>query len=185
MCSFQLRAARLRVLVAHLMLIALGASAVVVRCAPPALAQSSRRSVVVGYRHPTARTIADPFRRPLNPFSAGNRGLEYATSPGDPLRAIGGGVVSFAGRIAGRMYVTVLHPDGLRSSTSYLARLAVRRGDVVAAGQILGWAGTTNAHLGVRSGSLYLDPAVLFSHPRPRHAVLVSAARTPAVVGAR
>lgn len=182
MFPFRLRAARRRAVVAFLVLVASSLSVVVARSAPPALAASSDVPRGGGYRPPTDRSIEDPFRRPLNPFASGNRGLEYSTSPGDPLRAIGDGVVTFAGRIAGRWYVTVLHPDGLRSSTSYLARLAVARGDVVSAGQILGWAGVANAHLGVRSGRLYLDPAVLFSLPRPRHAVLV---RRRPVTGAR
>lgn len=180
MSAFQLRSARRRAVVAALALAVVCAASSAALCAGPALAAPTGGSRTDSYRPPTQAPVVDPFRRPLNPFAAGNRGLEYGTSPGDPLRSIGGGVVTFAGRIAGRMYVTVLHPDGLRSSLSYLARLAVRQGQSVRAGQVLGWAGTTNAHLGVRTGALYLDPAMLFAAGRPRHAVLV---RSSPVVG--
>src|SRR5690349_10370437 len=73
------------------------------------------------YRPPVDAPVVDTFRLPDGPYGAGNRGLEYATSPGDPVRAIGDGLVVFAGPVAGNDAVTVLHPDGLRSSYSYLA----------------------------------------------------------------
>ena len=75
----------------------------------------------------------------------------------------------FAGTIAHRLYVTVLHPDGLRSSYSYLATIAVTVGQAVSGGDAIGTAGA-RMHLGVRRGDRYLDPATLF---RRGHARLV------------
>lgn len=120
------------------------------------------------YRPPTDRPILDRFRPPPHPYGPGNRGIEYATSPGDPITAIGDGTVVFAGQVAGTLHVTVLHPDGLRSSYSFLTRMAVRTGQPVRAGQVIG-AADRGFHLGVRAGDEYIDPESIFggqSHAR-------------------
>ncbi len=117
---------------------------------------------VVHYRPPVDAPVVDGFRLPDGPFGAGNRGLEYATVPGTPVRAIGDGLVVFAGPVAGNRAVTVLHPDGLRSSYSYLAEIQVTTGDRLTIGQGIGTAGE-RLHLGVRSGGTYLDPSALFT----------------------
>ncbi len=114
------------------------------------------------YRPPVDAPVVDGFRLPNGPFGAGNRGLEYDTVPGQAVRAIGDGLVVFAGPVAGVDYVTVLHPDGLRSSYGYLAERLVTVGDRVVVGQTVGTAGE-RLHLGVRSGGTYLDPAALFT----------------------
>jgi murein DD-endopeptidase MepM/ murein hydrolase activator NlpD len=135
------------------------------------------------YRPPVDAPVVDGFRLPNGPYGAGNRGLEYATVPGRPVRAIGDGLVVFAGRVAGNRAVTVLHPDGLRSSYSYLADVRVEVGDRVTIGQTVGTAGE-RFHLGVRAGGTYLDPAALFStavvHLVPVDAGPVPGASSPA-----
>jgi murein DD-endopeptidase MepM/ murein hydrolase activator NlpD len=113
------------------------------------------------YRPPVDAPVVDGFRLPDGPYGAGNRGLQYATSPGDPVHAIGDGLVVFAGPVGGTRAVTVVHPDGLRSSYSYLAEVRVDVGQPVARGTTIGLAGET-FHLGVRAGGTYLDPAALF-----------------------
>jgi murein DD-endopeptidase MepM/ murein hydrolase activator NlpD len=115
------------------------------------------------------------FEAPDGPYGRGHRGLDYAVVDGDPVRAVGDGVVVFAGAVAGNRYVTVLHPNGLRTTSSYLRDVAVSRGRRVVAGTILG---TTTARflLTIRSGDVYLDPAGLIGSggpTRPRHARLV------------
>ena len=112
------------------------------------------------YRSPVQAPVTDPFRAPLTPFGPGNRGLEYGTRAGQTVRAIGAGVVTFAGSIGGSRYVTVSHADGLRSSYSYLAEILVDEREVVATGAPVGRAGPS-FHLGVRCGDAYLDPAAL------------------------
>ena len=89
------------------------------------------------------------------------------------MRALGSGTVTFAGPVGGRLAVTVLHPDGRRSSLTGLAVLLVGTGDLVDRSTLLGLAGP-GLHLGVREGDRYVDPALLFSE-RPRHARLVRA----------
>ena len=116
------------------------------------------------YHPPVDAPVTDPFRPPSVPWGPGNRGIEYATRPGTPVVAIGPGVVVFAGVIAGERYVTVRHPDGLRSSYSYLATIAVAEGDTVSGVSVVGLAGP-RLHLGVRRGDVYLDPASLWGRP--------------------
>lgn len=113
------------------------------------------------YRPPVDAPVIDPFRPPAQPWLPGNRGLEYATPPGTLVRAIGPGVVSFAGPVAGSLHVTVTHPDGLRSSYSFLAAVRTVAGATVAAGDVVGVA-AAQLHLGVRRGDRYLDPASLW-----------------------
>jgi murein DD-endopeptidase MepM/ murein hydrolase activator NlpD len=114
------------------------------------------------YLPPLSGMVVDPFRAPSTPFGPGNRGLEYATSPGTDVRAIGAGTVTFAGAVGGSRHVTVAHADGLRSSYSYLAEVLVEEGHVVAVGEILGRT-ADRFHLGVRCGAIYVDPAELLA----------------------
>ena len=125
-----------------------------VRAAGPAAA--------VTYRPPVDAPVVDPFRPPENNWNAGNRGLEYATTPGTLVGAAAAGEVVFAGPVADGLHVVVLHDDGLRTSYSFLTLVAVHRGDRVVQGQTVGTA-QARFHFGVRAGDAYLDPALLFS----------------------
>jgi len=125
----------------------------------PAQAQDSARETLL--RPPTSAPILDGFRAPDNPYGPGNRGIEYATAPGDPIVAAGPGQVVFAGPVAGRLYITVDHGGGLLSSYSYLESLAVSRGQQVAAGQRIAVA-SGPMHFGTRIHGSYVDPATLF-----------------------
>jgi murein DD-endopeptidase MepM/ murein hydrolase activator NlpD len=111
--------------------------------------------------------VVDPFRPPPSPYAPGNRGIEYRTVPGSPVRAAADGRVSFAGPMAGSLYVTVAHADGIRTSYSYLDRVLVVRGARVTRGQPVGVAGA-RLHVGARRGDTYLDPASLWSRGPPR-----------------
>src|SRR4051794_22690054 len=115
----------------------------------------------VAYRPPVDAPIVDQFRPPAEDWNAGNRGLEYATAPGDPVTASADGEVVFAGQVGGGLHVVVLHDDGIRSSYSFLQPIAVHRGDKVRQGQPVGTA-TDHFHFGARAGDAYLDPALLF-----------------------
>jgi Peptidase family M23/Putative serine esterase (DUF676) len=113
------------------------------------------------YSPPVSAPIADPFRPPGGPYGAGNRGLEYDTEPGDPVRASADGTVIFAGPVAGTLHVTVRHADGVRTSYSFLAVIEVVLGQRVRAGDRVAIAGE-RLHFGARSGDAYFDPAALF-----------------------
>ncbi len=122
------------------------------------------------YQWPVDSAVADWFRPPATPWGRGNRGLEFATVPGEPVRSAGSGRVVFAGRIGLSWYVTVAHPDRLRVSYSHLEGLQVIAGEMVAAGQVVGAAGP-RLHVGVRAGEAYLDPAVVFGGRRRVHLI--------------
>ncbi len=113
------------------------------------------------YRWPVRAPTVDPFRPPATRYGPGNRGLEMATEAGQTVVAAREGRVTFAGPVAGQLYVTVLHPDGVRTSYSYLASVTVTRGQTVAAGQAIGTTGS-RLHVGARIGTVYVDPAILF-----------------------
>jgi hypothetical protein len=64
------------------------------------------------------------------------------------------------------LHVVVLHPDGLRTSYSFLAAVDVRRGDRVARGDVVGRAGAA-LHWGARVGDEYVDPLGLLGAAGP------------------
>lgn len=110
---------------------------------------------------PVAAPVSDGFRAPITIWGAGNRGLEYDTSPGDPVAASADGQVVFAGRVADGLHVTIAHGDGLRTSYSFLAEITVTVGRRVHQGDQVGVAGDS-FHFGARLDDRYIDPATLF-----------------------
>ena len=126
--------------------------------------------VPVAYRPPVdAAPVVDPFRPPADDYGAGNRGVDYATTPAQPVRAAAGGEVTFAGPIGGEHHVVVLHADGLRTSYSFLGGIGVRRGQRVRLGDRIGTSDPSGRplHFGVRAGEAYLDPLVLLGQRPP------------------
>lgn len=107
--------------------------------------------------HPVQAPIVDTFRPPAQPWAPGNRGIDYATTPGQTVHASAAGDVVFAGQVGGSLFVVVAHDDGLRTTYAFLDAIAVRRGQRVAQGDVVGLAGS-GLHFGVRRGEQYLDP---------------------------
>lgn len=113
--------------------------------------------------HPTLLT---PFRPPRSRFGSGHRGVDLAAAVGDAIRAAGGGVVVYAGQLAGRGVVSIDHPAGLRTTYEPITA-TVKAGDRVATGHRIGvlqgghssCARAACLHWGARlpDGS-YLDP---------------------------
>ncbi len=77
------------------------------------------------------------FDPPAVRWGSGHRGVDLAAAPGSEVRSPGAGVVAFAGPVAGRGVVTVLHDDGLRSSLEPVDA-DVAPGDRVGPGTVLG-----------------------------------------------
>lgn len=115
--------------------------------------------------HPTVLRGWDP---PSTPYGRGHRGVDLAAPPGTPVRAVAAGQVSFAGRVAGRGVVSVeLTGTDLRTTYEPVTA-AVRKGDEVEPGQVVGVVEATGAHCGgacVHWGLLkdetYLNPLSL------------------------
>jgi hypothetical protein len=157
--------------------LALVLATLVALCAAPPSARAGAPAAVT-YRPPVDAPVVDPFR-PADPnWNAGNRGLEYATTPGTAVSASAAGEVVFAGPVGDGLHVVVLHDDGLRTSYSFLQLIAVRRGDKVTQGQTVGTA-QARFHFGVRAGDAYLDPALLFGGGPPQVHLVPEELRRP------
>jgi murein DD-endopeptidase MepM/ murein hydrolase activator NlpD len=121
-----------------------------------------------------AAPVSDGFRPPTQPWMPGNRGITFATRPGQVVRAVLGGDVVFAGPIAHQRYVTIRIADRRRVTYSFLASITVQVGDVVPMGATVGVTGTTPFQLGYLDGDAYLDPSPLLARACARsHAALV------------
>ena len=123
------------------------------------------------WTRPVDGPVVRGFDAPTSRYGPGHRGADLAVPDGTPVRAAGDGVVTFAGVVAGTLHVVVAHAGDLRTSYSFLAVAAVRRGEVVHRGDVIGTTGgPTGAHpagfhLGLRRGDDYLDPMLLFGPP--------------------
>ena len=152
-------------------------AAVVVVLTTCVLAAAVPAGAAPAFIAPVDGPVIDGFRPPPGPYGPGNRGLEYGVAPGEEVRAAADGEVVFAGRIGPSAHVVVLHGDGLRTSYSFLADTAVRRGQRVGQGQVVGRSGST-LHFGARMGERYLDPALLLTEaPLEVHLVPVELRR--------
>ncbi|MFF9014493.1 M23 family metallopeptidase [Streptomyces sp. NPDC014870] len=60
---------------------------------------------------PPRPEIVRGWEPPAGPYAAGHRGLDLAAPVGAPVRAAASGVVTFAGRVAGRGVLTLTLPD--------------------------------------------------------------------------
>lgn len=124
---------------------------------------------------PLVRARFDP---PAQPWLPGHRGVDLATEPGESVMAAGEGVIAYAGPLAGRGVVSIVHPGGLRTTYEpVLAEVAV--GMVVRRGQVIAtvdrWPVGHPAcpvgsclHWGARLGSRYIDPLSLLERPKVR-----------------
>ncbi|MFD6053185.1 murein hydrolase activator EnvC family protein [Agromyces sp. NPDC060279] len=139
-----------------------------------AVSLAAGRSADTGWLWPVGppATITAPFRAPPTPYAPGHRGIDLAAAAGGPVRAPAGGVVSFAGTVAGRPLVAVDHGDGYVSAVEPVSPL-VTEGTPVAPGEPLGTvAGGGHCdgacvHFGVRLHGEYVSPMLLLgSVPR-------------------
>jgi murein DD-endopeptidase MepM/ murein hydrolase activator NlpD len=78
-----------------------------------------------------------------------HNGVDYAAGKGTPVRAIGRGTVKISGTKGGYgKHVRLRHNDKYGSSYSHLSRIAVRRGQVVNQGDVVGYVGSTGLATG-------------------------------------
>jgi hypothetical protein len=122
----------------------------------------SMQSPAVGGREPwlippVDAAIAREFDLPRGQHGPGNRGLDYAVTAGAPVRAAGSATVTFAGRVAGTIAVTLDHGDGLETTYTGMRELYVARGEAIDQGH---WLGETDDrfHFGVKLDDVYVDP---------------------------
>ncbi|MFC4591762.1 murein hydrolase activator EnvC family protein [Sphaerisporangium corydalis] len=112
-------------------------------------------------------TVLRRFDPPAQPWLPGHRGVDLLARPRQEVKAAGSGVVGYAGPLAGRGVVMIVHPDGLR--TTYLpVHASVRRGQPVEGGALIGsveeatgHCPTSCLHWGLINENRYLDALLL------------------------
>ena len=80
--------------------------------------------------------IVRAFDKPEQNWKAGHRGIDVAAAVSEPIRSPATGTVRFAGKVAGKPVVS-LEVGGYAVSFEPVAA-TVRKGDQVAAGQVIG-----------------------------------------------
>jgi len=144
------------------------AAAAVTVGAGPAAAPAGRWAWPI----PAPRVITQPFIAPATAYSAGHRGIDLRTTPGQAVTAPTSGTVHFVGTVVDRPLLTLRHPGGLLSSYEPLASpltegAAVARGDPIGTVAMGGHCGSSCLHLGVRVDGQYVSPlAYLGGIPR-------------------
>jgi Peptidase family M23 len=137
-----------------------------------------------GWRWPVDGRVITPYRNGDDPYAGGqHRGIDIAAPVGARVVAASGGVVTFAGVAGSSGLTAAIRTDDGRFDTAYLhlSSIAVRRGDHLAEGEVLGAVGTSgrrsaaepHLHFGVReAGSrfAYRDPLDLLPVAPPAQA---------------
>ena len=130
---------------------------------------------------PVRGEVITQFRNGADPYAGGqHRGIDVAAPAGAPVLAATAGTIDHAGVVgASGLTISQRTADGRhRLSYLHLARVAVRRGQTVAAGERLGDVGVSgersaqppHLHFGVRDAAErhgYLDPLRFLPPPPP------------------
>ncbi len=140
----------------------------VATAAPPSQQSSTSTSQSGRYVWPVRGPVLHGFEAPAGPYGPGHRGIDIGAPFGSPVVAAQDGVVAFSGWVAGSLFVSIDHPDGIRTTYSWLSEVLVRRGDKVEKGQPVGRTGhghpgeaVPHLHFGARVGDVYIDPMLL------------------------
>lgn len=120
------------------------------------------------YGWPVEGRVLRGFEPPPTPYSSGHRGIDIAAPTGTSIAAPSDGVVAFAGWVGGSLFISIDHPDGVRTTYSWLSSASVVKGASVAAGSPIGTTGhghpevsEPHLHFGARIGTTYIDPMLL------------------------
>ena|SRR5919108_5820609 len=120
------------------------------------------------YEWPVSGPVLRPFEAPPDPYAPGHRGIDVGAPFGTTIMAPKDGVVAFAGWVGGSLYLSIDHPDGVRTTYSWLSSTTVSKGDPVGTGDPIGATGrghvdvaTPHLHFGARVGDTYIDPMLL------------------------
>ena len=104
----------------------------------------------------------------MGSWSRYHTGIDFRAGYGTPIRAVKTGVVTFAGNKGdwAGYHVAIRHAGGMSTMSSHMSSIAVGQGQIVRAGQVIGYVGSTGrsfgAHLhfelypaGVSPGDVY------------------------------
>jgi murein DD-endopeptidase MepM/ murein hydrolase activator NlpD len=122
----------------------------------------------------TSRTLGWPLRGPIvrgyeqpaNPYASGHRGIDIGAPVGTQVKASADGVVHFAGKVAGSLFVSIDHDGGMQTTYSWVSEVDTRKGAQVHKGDVIALSGTghpgssepTHLHFGVKLDGDYVDP---------------------------
>lgn len=98
--------------------------------------------------------------------SGDHTGLDFATVYGSAIRALADGRVTFAGWLNGAYgnAVKIAHSGGIETMYAHMSRTAVRVGNILKQGEVIGYVGTTgnvtgpHVHVEVRINGALRDP---------------------------
>ena len=139
-------------------------------CAPAGAGASGQ------WRWPVAGShrVVHPYQPPAHDWLPGHRGVDLGVGSSRVVYAVGVGRVSFVGQIAQRSVIVIAHAGNLRTTYEPVTA-AVRLGQRVAAGQRIGMLQRNGSHcrpsclhLGLKRGTTYLNPLLLFAPTRAR-----------------
>ncbi len=86
---------------------------------------------------------------PILGYSRLHQGIDFGAASGTPIMAAAAGKVTFAGWHGGHgNYVQVLHRPGLMTAYGHMSRFAVRPGQAVGQGEVIGYVGSTGLSTG-------------------------------------
>ncbi|TPG15640.1 M23 family metallopeptidase [Sphingomonas oligophenolica] len=101
---------------------------------------------------PVAGHITSTFGMRLHPllgFMRMHKGMDIGAAYGAPIYAVLDGVVQLAGRAGGYgNFIKLAHGGGLASGYGHMSRFAVRQGQRVSRGQVIGYVGSTGMSTG-------------------------------------
>lgn len=88
-------------------------------------------------------------RHPILGYSLMHKGSDFGAPTGTPIQAAGDGVVEVAGWNGGYgQYVRIKHANGYATAYAHMSRIAVKPGQRVRQGQVIGNVGTTGRSTG-------------------------------------
>lgn len=105
-----------------------------------------------GMARPTNGRVTSTFgmrRHPILGYRRMHSGMDFGGGYGAPIYAVSDGVVTIAGRHGGfGNYVKLSHGAGLGTGYGHMSRIAVRSGQRVTRGQVIGYIGSTGLSTG-------------------------------------
>jgi murein DD-endopeptidase MepM/ murein hydrolase activator NlpD len=136
------------------------------RPSPPREGEASAAALPT--QAPVSGRLTSRFGARVHPISGGWRphaGIDLAAPTGSPVVATSDGVVSAAGWAGGYgLRVALAHGGGLETRYAHLSQLAVRQGQRVTKGQLIGLVGSTgrstgpHVHYELRQNGQAIDP---------------------------
>jgi hypothetical protein len=131
----------------------------------PFVSAAPTADAAVAWTWPVIGPVVRGFDPPDDPYGAGHRGIDIAADLMTVIVAPDDGVVTFAGKVGGKLFLTIDHGGSVSSTCSWLTQVMVRKGDHVVRGQSVAttaWGHPElpmpHLHFGVRLDGTYVDP---------------------------